>query len=48
LFSALDAITPIQIFELFFTNSIIGQLVANTTPYAQQQLLGPEKKQQHS
>jgi len=29
-FSELDAITPIQIFKLFLTNSIMGQLVANT------------------
>jgi len=47
-FSELDAITPIQIFNLFLTNSIIGQLVAHTNSYAQQQLLGPEKEQQHS
>jgi hypothetical protein len=47
-FSELDAITPIQIFNLFLTNSIMGQLVANTNSYAQQQLLGPEKEQQHS
>jgi hypothetical protein len=47
LFSELDAITAIQIFKLFFTNSIMGQLVANTNSYAQQ-LLGPEKEQQHS
>ena len=26
----------------------MGQLVANTNSYAQQQLLGPEKEQQHS
>jgi len=48
LFSELDAITPIQIFNLFFTNSIMGQLVANTTSYAQQQLLGSEKEWQRS
>jgi hypothetical protein len=48
LFSELDAVTPIQIFKLFFTNSIMGQLVANTNSYAQQQLLGPEKEWQHS
>jgi len=48
LFSKLDAITPIQIFKLFFTNSIMGQLVANTNSYAQQQFLGPEKERQHS
>jgi len=47
-FSELDAITPIQIFNLFLTNSIMGQLVANTNYYAQQQLLGPEKERQHS
>src|SRR5882757_8710868 len=47
-FSELDTITPIQIFNLFLTNSIMGQLVANTNSYAQQQLLGPEKKWQHS
>jgi len=47
-FSDMDTITP-QIFNLFLTtNSIMGQLVANTNSYAQQQLLGPEKKQQHS
>jgi hypothetical protein len=42
LFSKLDAITLIQFFNLFLTNSIMGQLVANTNSYAQQQLLGPE------
>jgi len=47
-FSELDNITPIQIFNLFLTNSIMGQLVANTNSYAQQQLLGPEKECQHS
>jgi hypothetical protein len=47
-FSELDAITPIQIFNLFLTNSIMGQLVANTNSYAQQQLLGPEKERQCS
>jgi hypothetical protein len=47
LLSVLDAITPIQIFTLFFTNSIMGQLVANTNSFAQQQHLGPEKEQQH-
>jgi len=47
-FSGLDAITPIQIFNLFLTTSIMGQLVANTNSYAQQQLLGPEKEQQRS
>ena len=36
-FSELDAITPIHIFNLFLTNSIMGQLVANTNSYAQQQ-----------
>jgi len=46
--SELDAITPIQIFNLFLTNSIIGQLVANTNSYAQQQLFGPEKEWQRS
>jgi len=35
-FSDLDAITPIQIFNLCLTNSILGQLVANTNSYAQQ------------
>jgi hypothetical protein len=45
-FSELDAITPIQIFNLFLTNSIVGQLVANTNSYAQQQLLGAEKEGQ--
>jgi uncharacterized protein (DUF697 family) len=44
-FSALDAITPIQIFNLLLTNSMMGQLVANTNSNAQQQLLGPEKEQ---
>jgi len=43
-FSELDAITPIQIFNLFLINSIMGQLVANTNSYAQQPLLGPEKE----
>jgi len=47
-FSKLDATTPIQIFNLFLTNSIMGQLVANTNSYAQQQLLGPEKEWQCS
>ena len=46
-FSNLDAITPIQIFNLFLSNSIMGQLVSNTNSYAQQQLLGPEKEWQH-
>jgi len=32
-FSELDDITPIQIFNLFLTNSIMGQLVANTNSY---------------
>jgi len=41
-------ITPIQIFNLFLTNSIMAQLVANTNSYAQQQLLEPEKEGQHS
>ena len=48
LFSKLDTITPVQIFNLFLTNSINGQLVANTNSYAQKQLLGPEKEQQYS
>jgi hypothetical protein len=48
LFSELDAITPIQIFILFFTKSIMGQLVANTNSYAQQQLLGSVKEWQYS
>ena len=43
----LDAITLIQIFKLFFTNSLMGQLVANTNSYPQQQLVGPEKEWQH-
>jgi hypothetical protein len=47
-FSELDAITPIQIFNLFLTNSIVGQLVANTNSYAQQRLLGAEKEPQRS
>jgi len=47
-FSKLDAITPIRIFKLFLTNFDMGQLVANTTSYAQQQFLGPEKEWQHS
>jgi len=47
-YSKLDAITPFQIFNLFLTNSIMGQLVANTNFCAQQQLLGPEKERQHS
>jgi len=47
-FSELDTITPIQIFNLFLTNSIMGQLVANTNSYAQQQLLGPENERQRS
>ena len=47
-FSELDAITPIQVFNLFLINSIMGQLVANTNSYAQQQLLGPEKEWQRS
>jgi hypothetical protein len=34
LFSKLDDITPVQIFNLFLTNSIIGQLGSNTTSYA--------------
>jgi len=34
-FSELDAITPIQIFNLFLTNSIMGQHVANTNSYTQ-------------
>jgi hypothetical protein len=33
-FSKLDAITPIQIFNLILTNSIMGQLVADTNSYA--------------
>ena len=33
-FSELDDISPIQIFNLFLTNSIMGQLVANTNSYA--------------
>jgi len=40
-FSELDAITPIQMFKLIFTNSNMGQLVGNTNSYAQQQRLGP-------
>jgi hypothetical protein len=47
-FFKLNAITPIQIFNLFPINSIMGQLVVNTNSYAQQQLLGPEKEWQHS
>ena len=47
-FSELAVITPIQIFNLFLTISIMGQLVGNTNSYAQQQLLGPEKERQHS
>jgi len=47
-FSKLDAITPIQIFNLFLTNSIMGQLVANTNSYTQQQLLAPKKEWWHS
>jgi len=47
-FSELDAITPIQILDLFLTNSIMGQLVANTNSYSQQQLLGPEKERPRS
>jgi len=47
-FCKLDAITPSQIFTLFLTHSIMGQLVGNTNSYAQQQLLGLEKEQQHS
>jgi len=47
-FSELDTITPIQIFKLFLTNSIMGQLVANINSYAQQQLFGPEKEWQRS
>ena len=47
-FSELDTITPIQIFNLFLTNSNMGQLVANTNSYAQQQFLGPEKERQRS
>jgi len=46
-FSKLPAITPIQIFNLFLTDSIMGQLVANTNSYTQQQLLGPEIEWQH-
>jgi hypothetical protein len=46
-FSKLDAITPIQICIIFLSNSIMGQLVANTDSYTQQQLLGPEKEWQH-
>jgi hypothetical protein len=34
--------------QTLFTNSIMGQLVANTNSYSQQQLLGPEKEQQGS
>jgi hypothetical protein len=37
LFSELDAITPIHIFNLFLTNPIMGQLLANSNSYAQQQ-----------
>ena len=48
LFSALEAITPIQIFKDCFTNLIMGQLVANNNSSAQQQLLGPEKERQCS
>jgi len=33
-FSKLDDITAIQIFNLFLTNSIMGQLVANINSYA--------------
>jgi len=47
-FSQLDATTPIQIFNLFLNNSIMGQIVANTNSYAEQQLLGPEKERQRS
>jgi len=47
-FSELDAITPISIFKLFFTNSIMAQLVANPNSYPQQRILGPEKERQHS
>jgi len=46
-FSKLDAITPIQICNLFLSNSMMGQLVANTDSYTQQQLLRPEKEWQH-
>jgi hypothetical protein len=45
-FCELDAITPIRIFNLFLTNSIMGQLVANTNSYAQQQFLVPEEERQ--
>jgi len=45
-FSELDDITPIQILYLFLTNSIMGQLVANTNSYTQHQHLGPEKERQ--
>jgi len=36
MFSELDGITAIRFFNLFLTNSIMGQLVANTDSYAQQ------------
>jgi hypothetical protein len=45
-FSELKGITPIQIFNLFLPNSIMGQLVANTNSYAQQMLFGPGKERQ--
>jgi len=48
LFSKLDAITAFLNFNLFLTNSIMGQLIANTNCYGRQQLLGPENNRQHS
>jgi hypothetical protein len=48
LFSELDAITAIQICKLCLTNTITGQIVADTNSYAQQQLLASVKDQQHS
>jgi len=47
-FCVLNAIAPIHIFRLSWTNSIMGQLEANTTSYDKQQLLVPEKEWQCS
>ena len=45
-FAQLDKIEPIQIFNLFLTDSIMEQLVTNTNAYAEYQLKGPEKDRQ--
>jgi len=48
LFSELDTTISIPIFNLFLTNSSMGQLVASTSSDTQQQLLGLEKERQDS